>query len=212
LSSFSSKITNAGASIATPATSSISLHQQFQLPEHTPVICAVGRLVLAKGFDILLEAIDGLDISLIMMGEGPEREALEQRIARLDKKTVVRLIGYHDNPSMIMQAADGLVIPSRREGFSYVLNEALMCGVNVLATDVPVANEVLPEPLIVPVEDAIILRNRLQTLLHTPSYWAELMQHAQHLAKKEMTIEQMTKKTVNLYQRLRKNNFTNARK
>ena len=191
-----------GIQISSRVVPSIDLHQQYTLPERNPTIIAVGRLVFAKGFDLLLEAIDGLDINLIIVGEGPERESLEQRIARLDQKTVARLIGHHDDPSKLMHAADGLVISSRREGFSYVLNEALMSGVNVLATDVPVANEVLPKPLIVPVGDVSILRNRLQTLLHTPSYWSELMKKAQYYSKNEMTVEQMTRKTVKLYQRI----------
>lgn len=193
-----------GVQISSGSTAAIHLHQQYELPECNPTIIAVGRLVFAKGFNLLLEAIDGLAVNLLIIGEGPEREVLQQRIGRLNQKTVARLIGHHHDPSILMHAADGLVISSRREGFSYVLNEALMSGINVLSTDVPVANEVLPAPLIVPIDDAGMLRNRLQTLLHTPSYWAELMKKAQEYSKNEMTAEQMTKKTVNLYQRILK--------
>ncbi|MFV1922579.1 MAG: glycosyltransferase family 4 protein [Methylotenera sp.] len=187
-----------------------TLQQRFCLPQSKPVICAIGRLVPAKGFDVLLDAIDGMDISLILIGEGPEQKVLEKRIALLKQNTIVRLIGYHDNPITIMREVDGLVIASRREGFSYVLNEALLSGTNVLSTDVPVANEVLPRELIVPIEDPLMLRNRLQTLLDTPSYWKELMRDAQKLARKEMLLEQMVKKTVNLYSRMTKNRTANA--
>lgn len=187
------------------------LVQTFHLPQSKPVICAIGRLVTAKGFDVLLDAVDGMNISLIIVGEGPERQVLEKRILQMKQNTTVRLIGHHNNPTSIMQQVDGLVIASRREGFSYVLNEALLSGVNVLSTDVPVANEVLPRELIVPIEDPLILRNRLQTLLDTPSYWRALMRNAQQLAKKEMLLEQMIKKIVNLYSRVNKNRTANAR-
>ena len=189
-----------------------TLRQRFCLPQKKPVICAVGRLVPAKGFDVLLDAIDGMDISLILIGEGPEQKALEKRMTLLKQNTIVRLIGYHDNPTTIMREADGLVIASRREGFSYVLNEALLSGTNVLSTDVPVANEVLPKALIVPIEDPVMLRNRLQILLDTPNYWRALMQDAQQYAKKEMVLEQMTRKTVNLYSRINKKRTENANK
>ncbi len=187
-----------------------NIRQTLQLPQNKPVICAVGRLVRAKGFDILLDAIDGMDVSLIVVGDGPEHEMLKKRILTMKQNTTVRLIGYHANPTTIMREVDGLVIASRREGFSYVLNEALLCGVNVLSTDVPVANEVLPAELIVPVEDSVMLRHRLQTLLNTPSYWQALMQGAQQFAKNEMMLEQMTSKTVSLYSRLVKIRNENA--
>ena len=114
----------------------------------------------------------------------------------------MRLVGHHDNPTAMMRAVDGVVISSRREGFSYVLNEALMCGANVLSTDVPVANEVLPSALIVPVGDAPALRQRLVALLQNPSDWTAQMQAPQQLAQQKMTLNYMTEETINLYQRI----------
>jgi glycosyltransferase involved in cell wall biosynthesis len=180
----------------------VALHDLYNLPKNKPIICAVGRLVTAKGFDILLSAINGLDVSLILIGEGPEQASLEKQIAMLNGKTIVRLIGHHETPSAIMASSDGLIISSRREGFSYVLNEALMAEVYVLSSDVPVANEVLPKALIVPVNDVEKLRNRLQTLLHAPAYWSVLMQVPKDFSKNEMTLEKMTTNTIGLYKRI----------
>jgi glycosyltransferase involved in cell wall biosynthesis len=185
-----------------PNAAIVNLRQRYQLPHDQPVICAVGRLVVAKGFDVLLQAIDGLAVSLVIVGEGPERQALEAKIALLKANTVVRLIGHHDEPTAIMRGANGVIISSKREGFSYVCNEALMCGVNVLSTDVPVANEVLPSALIVPVDDVAMLRQRLETLLQNPKKWTALMQLPQQFAQQQMTLDYMTKETLNLYQRI----------
>lgn len=180
----------------------VNLHAQYHLPINKPIICAVGRLVPAKGFDILLEAIDGLDVSLIIAGEGPQRFALEKFVMQMQKNTTVRLIGHHANPSNLMFSANGVVISSRREGFSYVFNEALMCGTNILSTDVPVANEVLPGALIVPISDAVTLRQKLITLLQDNNHWDSQMQEVQLFAQKDMTLSHMTEKTINLYQRM----------
>jgi glycosyltransferase involved in cell wall biosynthesis len=201
------QVSHAGAEviyngIQAPQKTVVDIKQQYQLPNDKPVLCAVGRLVAAKGFDVLLAAIDGLDVSLLIIGEGPERQALEARIALLKKNTVVRLIGHYDHPTALMRAADGVIISSRREGFSYVFNEALMCGVNVLSTDVPVANEVLPSALIVPVNDVDALQQRLITLLQNPNDWSALMQAPQQFAQQQMTLTAMTKETINLYQRI----------
>lgn len=201
------QINHAGAEVIyngidAPQTEAIDVKQRYQLPGNQPVICAVGRLVSAKGFDVLLDAINGLAVSLLIVGDGPERQMLEAKIALLNPNTVVRLIGHHDNPTVIMRSVDGLVISSRREGFSYVLNEALMCGVNVLSTDVPVANEVLPSTLIVPVGDVAMLHQRLEELLQQPKQWTALMQAPQQLAQQQMTLSYMTKETINCYQRM----------
>lgn len=201
------QINHAGAEVIyngidVPKTAAIDVKQHYQLPDNKPVICAVGRLVSAKGFDLLLDAIDGLTVSLLIVGDGPERLTLERRIALLHPNTVVRLIGHHHHPTAIMRGVDGVVISSRREGFSYVLNEALMCGVNVLSTDVPVANEVLPSALIVPVGDVAMLRQRLEELLQQPEQWTALMQAPQQLAQQQMTLSYMTKETINCYQRM----------
>lgn len=178
------------------------LHAVHGLPADLPVLCAVGRLVPAKGFDLLLDAIDGLPVSLLIAGEGPERAALEQRLARLAPATHVRLLGHQENIPSLMASADAVVISSRREGFSYVFNEALLCDVRIVSTDVPVANEVLPPELIVPVGDAAGLRQKLQDLLGNPGRWDELMRAPRAFAREHMTQAAMCAKTVAAYRNL----------
>lgn len=188
--------------IQAPQPKKVNLIEQYQLPLNKPVLCAVGRLVPAKGFDVLLDAIDGLDVSLLVIGEGSQRQELESRIACMKPNTKVCLIGHHERPTDLMASADGLVISSLREGFSYVLNEALLCGTNIVSTDVPAANEVLSSALIVPVNNAMMLREKLIELLQKPSHWTKLMQPSQQFALAELTTTQMTKKTVDLYRRM----------
>jgi len=180
----------------------VDIKKLYQLPQDKPIICAVGRLVPAKGFDVLLEAIDGLALSLVIVGDGPLSAQLKSRIASIDARTTVCLTGHQDNPPALMQAVDGLVISSRREGFSYVLNEALLSGVNIVSTDVPVANEVLADTLIVPVNDAEALRARLVTLLQHRQTWVAQMQSAFSYAEQHMVVAQMTVKTIHFYQRI----------
>lgn len=181
----------------------LDLKSIYNLSAEKPIICSVGRLVSAKGFDVLLEAIDGLNISLIIAGDGPQSDALQKRINSLQPNTEVRLIGHYDNPSELMFSSIGVVISSRREGFSYVFNEALLCGANILSTDVPVANEVLPNQLITAVENSIKLREKLITLLENPKQWSAMMKEPQLFAKLEMTIDRMTEKTISIYERIR---------
>ncbi len=182
----------------------IDLRKSFSLPADRPVLCSVGRLVHAKGYDILLDAIDGLAVSLVIVGEGEARAALERRIARMASVTQVRLTGYREDARRLMASADGVVISSRREGYSYVCAEALMSGVRLVSTDVPVANEMLPANLIVPLEDVSALREKLGILLADPPAWDEALRAPWLLARRIMNRETMRAHTCVVYAGLSK--------
>ena len=186
--------------------SAINLSEQFNLPSHLPTFCAVGRLVSAKGFLDLLDAIDGLPLNLLIIGEGPERVKLEQRVMSLSNNTMCRLLGHRQNAPDLMAGADGILISSHREGFSYVFSEALLQHKPILATDVPVANEVLAQELIVPIGKAPLFRERLIALLNDRERWLTLMEPAFLLAKNELTIEAMLNGTNAVYDQLKNKN------
>ncbi|HYN54726.1 MAG TPA: glycosyltransferase [Methylotenera sp.] len=180
----------------------VDLRETFSLPAEYPVICAVGRLVEAKGFDLLLEAVNGLPVSLVIVGDGPEQNNLEGKIKNLGSTTCYKLLGYRSDINDLIHSSDGLVISSRREGFSYVFNEALLCGTKVLSTNVPVANEVLSPELIVPINDVDALRSKMMHLLDKAPEWEALMVPARTFAQHHMNIAAMTEKTVTLYQNI----------
>lgn len=185
--------------IDAPVIEYIDLASMHALPSGLPVLCAAGRLVPAKGFDILLDAIDGLPVSLLIAGEGDARRVLEQRIARLSPVTHVRLLGHrHDVPSL-MASAHAVVIASRREGFSYVCNEALLCGARLVSTNVPVANEILPPELLMPTNNAAALCARLIALLDDCVTWETLMRAPRQFAARNLTRKTMGARTCALY-------------
>jgi glycosyltransferase involved in cell wall biosynthesis len=97
---------------------------------------AAARLVPQKGFDRLLDAMAALpaDNHLTILGEGPERASLEQRIARLDLKSRVTLAGFVPDPAPWIAGADALLVPSRFEGMPNAALEALALGTPVIAT------------------------------------------------------------------------------
>jgi glycosyltransferase involved in cell wall biosynthesis len=107
-------------------------------------VLAVGRLVPEKGFDILLEAWQGLDADLLIVGEGPQRGALEARRLELGLQERTRLLGHRDDVPALIAAADLVVISSRRESFSYVMAETLLSRTPLVSTRVAGPREFLP--------------------------------------------------------------------
>lgn len=115
-------------------------HPWFQEGQ-APVVLASGRLHRQKGFDILLNAFAqlnrGTPARLVILGEGPERLALEAQRDQLGLNSEVSLPGFVRNPFAFMARAAVFVLSSRHEGLGNVLVEALACGTRVIAADCP---------------------------------------------------------------------------
>ncbi len=140
----------------------------------TPLLVSAGRLVELKGFDIVIAALARLggelgESRLVILGEGPERRALEATARALGLEHRVRLPGLVPNPVDYFRHADIVVLASRREGFVYVLVEAMAVGTPVIATDCPVGpRRILEEGaagLLVPPEDPGALAKAIAALL-----------------------------------------------
>jgi glycosyltransferase involved in cell wall biosynthesis len=106
-------------------------------------LCAVGRLVRSKGFDVLLEALSmaapRLETSwqLRVIGDGARREDLGRLARSLGLQDNVAFLGHLENPYPLIAAADLFVHPARWEPSSIALLEALCLGVPVLASRAP---------------------------------------------------------------------------
>ena len=102
-----------------------------------PYIVNVARLVPQKGHALLMEAFARADIShqLVIVGEGPLREELEQKARDLGIADRVLFAGKRRNPYPWMCRADLFVLASEYEGLGIVLTEALACGTPILSTD-----------------------------------------------------------------------------
>ena len=114
-----------------------------------PTLVAIGRLSSEKGFTLLLEAFararsqSGSAHRLLIIGEGPERQALADRIAALRLAGIVRLAGYVDGADRLLARAAGFVMSSLTEGMPLVLLEAMQWRVPILAPAVGAIPELL---------------------------------------------------------------------
>ncbi len=156
-----------------------SLEDQ-QLPAHPaeelkrrPVIGAVGRLSPEKGFDTLIRALRHVpDCDLVILGEGPERPALESLTARLDLKQRVRFAGWVEPPWTSSWQFDVVAIPSETESFGLVAIEAMRAGIPVVATQVGGLTEVVDDDatgVLVPPGDLDAFVEGLRRLLDDPA-------------------------------------------
>lgn len=163
-----------------------------------PVWLAVGRLVSVKGFEFLIDSFKGVKGCLYIAGDGPDKALLQQKILDNKLQHRVTLLGHRNDIPALMAACDGVVISSQREGFSYVFAEAMLASKPVISTNVPIANEFLPEHH--------IFRD------HTPDGFATLMNSDLHTvyrdqadarkrAGEELAIGAMINNTVTVYRK-----------
>jgi glycosyltransferase involved in cell wall biosynthesis len=135
-----------------------------------PVAIYAGRLSPEKGADVLLEAWARMrrnGATLCVVGDGPERAPLEARAARLGIRGSVRFEGSAGDVGPWLRAADAFALPSRTEGLSLALLEAMASGLAVVATDVGAAREATGSAgaLIVPPEQPDALSEALAAVL-----------------------------------------------
>lgn len=121
-------------------------HYPFGHPR--PYLLAIGRLHPQKGFDLLINAYTNSKTSrladLLILGEGQQREKLQQQISTLGLEGKVHLPGITGNPYRYLANAQLFVLSSRYEGYPNVLIEALACQCPVIATNCPTGpNEIL---------------------------------------------------------------------
>ena len=100
----------------------------------------IGRLSEQKGYIRLLDCLGKLrreysNFSLWIIGEGAQRQELEERITRYSLENHVRLLGFHENPYKYMAKCDAFVCSSYAEGFSTAATEALILGKPVFTTE-----------------------------------------------------------------------------
>jgi glycosyltransferase involved in cell wall biosynthesis len=132
-----------------PGPASESLRQRLEIPDGAAVIGSVGRLEPVKAQERLLDAVSqvrdrlGRPIVVVICGDGSRRDALLEHAAKLGIADQLRLPGWLDDPVQAYRLFDVFALPSRSEGQSLSLMEAMACGIPAVVTDVGANAEML---------------------------------------------------------------------
>lgn len=189
------------------------VRQEFGLAPQTPVLGTVGRLVEAKGYEHLIEALrllrrDYPDLRWLAAGDGERRPALAQLAAERGLSDAVIWAGMRDDVGDLLAAMDLWIMSSVREGLPVALLEAMAASKTIVATNVggiPDAARDKREAILVPPADPQALAAAIAKLLREPDLAQALAEAARKRATAEYGIAGVARRIEEVYhQELRK--------
>ncbi|HSD51858.1 MAG TPA: glycosyltransferase family 4 protein [Candidatus Methylomirabilis sp.] len=187
-----------------------TLRARLGLPEDRILCAFVGRLTHQKDPDLLLQAwalVPRSQAHLVLVGDGPLRSRLEACVNSGPRKAQITFTGASANVVRYLKAADLLVLPSRAEGMSNVILEAMACGLPIVATDLPGNRDVLGEDgklgLLVPVGNPAPLAEAIETLVASADLRRELGRAARIEVEMRFDIQRVVGQYLSLYEELR---------
>lgn len=178
------------------------------LSSASPVIGYLGRLHWEKGLNVLLEAVATLDnTQLLLVGDGPHRAEIEQKITQLKLSKRVCLTGAINRLEVptYLNCMDCLIVPSLtrpnwKEQFGRIIVEAFLCNLPVIASDCGSIPEIVGEAgVIVPEGEVRALATAIQQLLSDPSLAATLAKKAHARALEKFTWERVAMQRLQMY-------------
>jgi glycosyltransferase involved in cell wall biosynthesis len=184
----------------------VPIERPMPRPVPGPIIGTVGRLEEQKGFDVLLRSLlDVPESTLVVVGDGGERQALQTLARDLGVNRRVVWAGWEGDPRAWLPAFDVWVLSSRFEGFPLALLEALLAESAVAATDVGSVAEVVRNGetgLLVPPEDPASLAAALRRLLGDEALRRRLGADGRRLVLERFTADHMARSFRALYDEL----------
>jgi colanic acid/amylovoran biosynthesis glycosyltransferase len=186
-----------------------AVYERRAVSERAHQLLYVGRLAPEKGLPVLLRSLaaltaQGHDFQLTILGDGPDRGALEQLARELDFGNRVRFGGYVDQATVLrhLSETDIFVLPSLAEGIPVSLMEAMACGVPVLATAVGGIAELVQDGetgLLVPPSDDAALQSALLRYLTEPTLRQRVARQGRLIVEQHFSLEREIDKLLDLF-------------
>ncbi len=176
----------------------------------TPRAMFVGRLAPEKGLDTLIDAWPSVRVKypearLTLIGEGPERPALEARVKALDLGQAVELPGTWPDATEALRGADLFVLPSREEGMSIALLEAMALGIPLVASSIAGNRRLVTDSehgRLVLVDDSQALARVIIEQWNDFDRAIHMSRAARYRVEQEFSIQTMARRHIELFQEL----------
>ncbi len=185
------------------------IRAEFGLPPDAKILLHLGRLARSKRIDLLLHVMAALPApvraTLLLVGEGEEREHLAALAGQLGVAASVRFCGYRKDVAQLLAAADVFVLSSEREGLPIAVLEAMAASCPIVATRVGAIPRVVEDGRggwIVPAGDPGALQAALAEVLANPELARTRAKEALAKFKAHYSRDSMGKRYLEVYERV----------
>ncbi|MDP3963630.1 MAG: glycosyltransferase family 4 protein [bacterium] len=170
------------------------------------LVGCIANFYKTKGLPVLIDAMARVhkthpDAKLIVIGDGRERQDLETRIMKREAQNYILLAGRMAEAWRYLQAFDVFVLPSLKEGFPWVLLEAMAAEIPIVATSVGAVPEIIENKksgIIVPPDDPASLVQGIAALLDNPERATAMAQEAKRVLEQKFGLKKMLGEIISL--------------
>jgi len=173
-------------------------------------ILFVGRINYYKGLEYLIEAMKKVEVNLVIIGDGPLKEKLENMVKELKILGKIFFLPTTEEKELVnyYNACQAFVLPSifKSEAFGLALVEAMACGKPVVSTELGTGTSFINKDgitgFVVPPKNSESLARAIRKIVTDDKMAEELGENAFARIKEEFSLEKMIKKTVLIYQNI----------
>ena len=175
-----------------------------------PVVVTIGRISPEKGHLDFVEALGivarrGRPLSAVLIGDGPAREQVAERVRALGLEASVHMPGYQSQPERFLEDVDLMALPSHTEGLPNVVLEALAMDVPVVATAVGGTPEIITDGdtgRLVPPHAPEAMAEALLAFQQDPAPWRAMAHRGHQVVEDRFSFAQRTRTMEGIYTEL----------
>lgn len=187
------------------------LCEQLGLAPEVKLIAAVGRLWPQKRYKDLIWAIEllragrGGDSHLLIIGDGPQRDQLEEYAEQTGVRRYIHFLGARADAARLLPACDCFWLASGYEGQSNAVLEAMSAGTPAIVSDIPGNRDLIQHEVCgwrVALGDAAGFARKANLVFNEPETAAAIAQAARRRVENEFSVEQMVERHARFYREL----------
>jgi glycosyltransferase involved in cell wall biosynthesis len=187
-----------------------TLRREIGVAAEDLVLFQVARLDYLKDHATALRTVERVarhypSVRLILVGEGPERPAIQELIRQRGLEPFVRLLGLRTDVARLLPAADLFLLTSISEGIPLTLIEAMAAGLPIVSTNVGGVPEVVEHDrtgLLAPARDDALLADLILRLAGSPALRQQMGHLGRDRAARLFSESQMHDRYLRLYQEM----------
>jgi len=182
------------------------LRESLGLGSEAIVLISIGRLVSIKRYDVLVDAVarlkENTSLKLLIVGDGPGRQDLQDLIMRHGLQEHVRMLGFREDVPELLSLSDCFVLASDSEGLSYSVLESMATGIPAVVTDVGGNRELVQQGesgYLVPRGDSCTLSERIREIISDREKCKRFGDAARQRAQRCFSIDRTVEDYARLY-------------